>query len=588
MTPSTSTGGTAAPLHELDAARKAKRDEFLLSRIGAQEASTSLPRDVRQLTGLRNASNALVFRFLCYVCDHLKSVDASGNLSKAVGVACRAVRNTEVTVHCGEKAMEIKGIGPHLANMLDRSLFTLYPQDAPPEEREEAPRGRARGEASTAPPGRKPKKAYRPKNGTANYAFLVCMHKLLLEGQDFVLKQDLIRIAESSGLSSKSIHGTANASNAHNRCANWYNGWSSFLQMVKRDPPLVYTWSSPLKCRLTKEGEALAEELHRNAHERNMCSCSFLENARARSNSGGATGQGQPLPGGLAKAAGEDNPARGPEKRRCGAAAAELSTKRPRPNALAGEAGGGTTRLVRNPSCPPQPVTIRNDGAAGAYEDRLEAYRPEVTDSDLRLPPLEENQAFADVYEVVLFLDNREQLRGSNNVASAGSCQVSSSQQSTGRRSRAEHLQFYTKALTDSGLKVEIGKLAVGDVTWLARRKKSTSSSAGEPPEESIQGSYVLDYIVERKSVDDLIDSIRSNRYGMQKHLLKKSGVARVFYLIEGNIDAHNNAQAARTACLRLKAQDNFTVLRTAGVNATISAYKNLTRAVERLYSNMR
>ena len=74
----------------------------------------------------------------------------------------------------------------------------------------------------------------------------------------------------------------------------------------------------------------------------------------------------------------------------------------------------------------------------------------------------------------------------------------------------------------------------------------------------------------------------------MQKHLLKKSGVARVFYLIEGNIDAHNNAQAARTACLRLKAQDNFTVLRTAGVNATISAYKNLTRAVERLYSNMR
>ena len=56
MTPSTSTGGTAAPLHELDAARKAKRDEFLLSRIGAQEASTSLPWDVRQLTGLRNAS----------------------------------------------------------------------------------------------------------------------------------------------------------------------------------------------------------------------------------------------------------------------------------------------------------------------------------------------------------------------------------------------------------------------------------------------------------------------------------------------------------------------------------------------------
>ena len=102
------------------------------------------------------------------------------------------------------------------------------------------------------------------------------MHKLRLEGQDHVSKQDLIRTAEASGLSAKSIHGTKNTSNAHSRHANWYNGWSSFLQMKQKEPALVRTWSCPLKCALTEEGMAVALELHRNAHERGMCTCGLL------------------------------------------------------------------------------------------------------------------------------------------------------------------------------------------------------------------------------------------------------------------------------------------------------------------------
>jgi hypothetical protein len=234
---------------ELNAARKAKRDEALLEQWlnGADEHLRGRV-NVRSVLGITNASNSLVFRFFCYIAEEEEKKYASSTMAKCVKVACRGVKATPLTIYNAEKALEVRGIGPHLANLLERSLFHLYPQEVPREETERNLRERSENEAnkkkgqkkktaSAATTSQKrPKKkkaAYRPKNGTANYAFLVCMHKLMLEGQDFVLKQDLIRMAESSGLAAKSIHGTMNQSNAQNRNANWYNGWSSFTQVCK-------------------------------------------------------------------------------------------------------------------------------------------------------------------------------------------------------------------------------------------------------------------------------------------------------------------------------------------------------------------
>jgi len=46
--------------------------------------------------------------------------------------------------------------------------------------------------------------------------------------------------------------------------------------------------------------------------------------------------------------------------------------------------------------------------------------------------------------------------------------------------------------------------LPVGDGIWIVRHKQSSKE-------------YVLDFIVERKKVDDLCSSIRDNRYRDQK-----------------------------------------------------------------------
>ena len=55
---------------------------------------------------------------------------------------------------------------------------------------------------------------------------------------------------------------------------------------------------------------------------------------------------------------------------------------------------------------------------------------------------------------------------------------------------------------------IQIKHLPVGDALWIARHKE-------------LDTEYVLDFIVERKNVDDLLGSIKDNRYKDQKLRLK-------------------------------------------------------------------
>lgn len=60
-------------------------------------------------------------------------------------------------------------------------------------------------------------------------------------------------------------------------------------------------------------------------------------------------------------------------------------------------------------------------------------------------------------------------------------------------------------------IKYEISKLNIGDFTWIARPKYSSKASSFQDTD------LVLDYIVERKRVDDLCQSIIDGRYKEQK-----------------------------------------------------------------------
>ena len=48
---------------------------------------------------------------------------------------------------------------------------------------------------------------------------------------------------------------------------------------------------------------------------------------------------------------------------------------------------------------------------------------------------------------------------------------------------------------------------------------------------------YVLDYILERKRVDDLHSSIKDRRYDKQKYNMQRCGLRHLVYLVEGDPD---------------------------------------------------
>ena len=70
-------------------------------------------------------------------------------------------------------------------------------------------------------------------------------------------KEQLKDAAESSGISQKPIKGTggpvAQSFGNPNGKQYHHDGWSNFKLLVNKDPPLVQTWTNPMKIRLTPE-----------------------------------------------------------------------------------------------------------------------------------------------------------------------------------------------------------------------------------------------------------------------------------------------------------------------------------------------
>ncbi|KAI9595078.1 hypothetical protein BDF19DRAFT_443380 [Syncephalis fuscata] len=114
--------------------------------------------------------------------------------------------------------------------------------------------------------------------------------------------------------------------------------------------------------------------------------------------------------------------------------------------------------------------------------------------------------AMPGTFEVILLLDNRE----------------------LNRRKDSKCIQ---KGLEKQDINVEVRALPLGDTLWIARGKTSTGHRV----------ELLLDVVLERKEIDDLIASIKDGRYHEQKHRLERCGLPHIIYLVEGY-----TAEAAR------------------------------------------
>lgn len=155
-------------------------------------------------------------------------------------------------------------------------------------------------------------------------------------------------------------------------------------------------------------------------------------------------------------------------------------------------------------------------------------------------------------YEIVLVLDSREIQMKQNRT-------------------------YFQDSLAAKGVPCITRSMDLGDVIWIARPIGSTNQAE----------ELFLDYILERKRLDDLVSSIKDGRFIEQKTRLKRSGANKVIYVVENynREEAERfGAQAVQTAMSCTQIIDGIFLKRTNTIDETVDYLVSATKLVKRMY----
>jgi len=439
----------------------------------------------------------------------------------------------------------------------------------------------AAAQTQTRTRNKKPREPWEPQYKTAAFALLVTLHKLALEGKDVVSKRELELAAEDSGLSANGIlpraqvvtsgRGRGRGRGAAGAAQYQYCGWSAFNSHLKNTPrghdaPMVHTWGNPMSIRLTPEGEALGRKLHAFAEIRGDCRCGRMtakdiemvipseKNGSDAMVNGDGNGNGNDDDDDDDELVIIEDEVEDAVTTTNVASTSQKSTQESVPSTSTvrkqqRSAAGSFRNVISGAYCPPRETTyvpqcsLRDTPKVTSIVD--------AETHDWRLPPLDPGQTYGEVYETVFVLDSCEQAT-KNGV----------------------------RKLEQMGLPCLIHKLPYGDAAWMARRRGA-----------SLAECYMLDFIIERKRLDDLLASIIGNRYDAQKFHLHRCGIKNLMYLLEGNVEAipdDVSRRRVRTARVQTEIFDEFRVVNTEGTNDTIDFFGNFTRALDATYAPLK
>ena len=216
------------------------------------------------------------------------------------------------------------------------------------------------------------------------------------------------------------------------------------------------------------------------------------------------------------------------------------SPERPAPKPKARPVARQMDAPPNNPPCPPRMLPI------SSVNKELEM--------DTAIPALEPIRVPTGAFTIYLLLDNRE-------VAQA---------------SKRDHIH---DSLVKRGVNVIRRSLEIGDFQWIAKVHDSQYlQSRGEEGDE-----IVLDWIVERKRRDDLVNSVCDGRFKEQKFRLRKSGAKNVVYLVENmNIgDMEKDwTQKIHEALASTQVVNGYFVKHSSGIEESIRYIARLTKMI--------
>lgn len=144
--------------------------------------------------------------------------------------------------------------------------------------------------------------------------------------------------------------------------------------------------------------------------------------------------------------------------------------------------------------------------------------------------------------------------------------------------------KYMQEGLSDRGAEPIVRSLELGDAQWVAK-----CHDPGFLRRNGAEGDeVVLDYIVERKRLDDLIGSIKDGRFREQKFRLKRSGMKFVTYIFEEiSLDQDHfrkYEEAVQSAIASTQVVDGFTVKKTQMMDDSIRYLAKMTGMLKKKY----
>ncbi|KAG9257066.1 uncharacterized protein F5Z01DRAFT_671514 [Emericellopsis atlantica] len=141
---------------------------------------------------------------------------------------------------------------------------------------------------------------------------------------------------------------------------------------------------------------------------------------------------------------------------------------------------------------------------------------------------------------------------------------------------------YMQQELAKLGVPPIMRALELGDAQWVAKCHDPDLLS-----KHGLQGDeIVLDWIVERKRLDDLLSSIKDGRFHEQKFRLNRSGVKKVIYIIEQiAMDlTEQQADSINTAIASTQVSNGYFVKRTEKMDDSIRYLAKMTSMLKKIY----
>ena len=231
----------------------------------------------------------------------------------------------------------------------------------------------------------------------------------------------------------------------------------------------------------------------------------------------------------------------------------------PRPSSTLDQ--GSSSSTSRSASRPLQQTQTPAPSTTLQLEDKIPIPQAHSSDNAFTLPAFDPIRLAPGTFTVHLVLDNREV------------------------RTKDDR-DYISEELTKKGCKPLIRPLELGDFFWVAKcHDPDLLSHHGE------EGSEIcLDWIVERKRLDDLVGSITDGRFQEQKFRLRKSGVKNVIYLIEEfSLSTEKSTkfhEAIQSAIASTQVVDGYFVKRTLKLDETIHYLARMTKMLKSQYES--